>query len=202
MQVKTRGNPDDIAPGGEKAIHEIDAKIPVFDPRSMRETTQMASTFAGIFGVIALILAATGIYGVVANRTELRTHAIGGRVALGASRADVCRLVLLLQGLWLTILGLSLGLGLAFVLTRFIGGLLYGVSANDPVTVAGVFVLLGQCRCWPATFLPAAPCAWTPSPRFANNSKPRVASYSAIGSQRRARAWEEFRPRGMAWTRR
>jgi len=96
----------------------------------MRETTQMASTFAGIFGVIALILAATGIYGVVANRTELRTHAIGARVALGASRADVCRLVLLLQGLWLTILGLSLGLGLAFVLTRFIGGLLYGVSAQ------------------------------------------------------------------------
>ena len=142
VQVKTRGNPDDIAPGGEKAIHEIDAKIPVFDLRSMRETAQMASTFAGIFGVIALILAATGIYGVVANRTELRTHAIGGRVALGASRADVCRLVRL-QGLWLTILGLSLGLGLAFVLTRFIGGLLYGVSANDPVTVAGVFVLLG-----------------------------------------------------------
>jgi ABC-type antimicrobial peptide transport system permease subunit len=101
----------------------------------------MQSTFAGIFAVIALILAATGIYGVVAYRTQLRTHEIGVRMALGASRANVLRLVLF-QGMWLTLVGLAAGLALAFGLTRFIAELLYGVSANDPMTVALVATLL------------------------------------------------------------
>ena len=107
-----------MAPAVERAIHEIDGQLPVFDVRTMRETTPMAnifavmqSTFAGMFAVIALMLAATGIYGVVAYRTQLRTHEIGIRVALGASRADVLQLVLV-QGLWLTAIGLVLGLAL------------------------------------------------------------------------------------------
>jgi ABC-type antimicrobial peptide transport system permease subunit len=148
VQVKTPGNPADMAPAVEHAIHEIDGQLPVFDVRTMRETTQMAnifvvmqSTLAGMFAVVALILAATGIYGVVAYRTELRTHEIGIRVALGAARADVLRLVLL-QGIRLTAMGLVLGLVLAFVLTRFTRGLLYGVSATDPLTAACVTVLL------------------------------------------------------------
>ncbi len=160
VQVKTNGNPVDLAPAVEQAIHEIDGQLPVFDVRSMRETTQMArifavmqSTFAGIFAVIALILAATGIYGVVAYRTKLRTHEIGVRMALGASRANVLRLVLL-QGLWLTLAGLVLGLALAFGLTRFIAGLLYGISADDPMTVVGVVVLLGAMSLL-ACYLPA-----------------------------------------------
>jgi hypothetical protein len=94
-----------------------DSRLPVYDVRSMRENTAIASTFvvmqntfAGIFAVIALVLAATGIYGVMAYRTELRTHEIGIRVALGASRADLMRLVLL-QGMRLTAIGLALGHG-------------------------------------------------------------------------------------------
>ena len=160
MQVKTKGNPKDIAPAVERTIHEIDGRLPVFDVRSMRETTQMAkifavmqSTFAGMFAVIALFLAATGIYGVVAYRTQLRTHEIGLRMALGASRANVLRLVLV-QGLWLTLVGLALGLGLSAGLTHFIAGLLYGVSANDPLTVAGVVALLGGISLL-ACYLPA-----------------------------------------------
>ena len=148
VQVRTQGNPNDIAPAVESAIHEIDGRLPVFDVRSMRETTQMASTFAvmqstfaGILSMIALILATTGIYGVVAYRTALRTHEIGIRVALGASPGDVLRLVLL-QGLSLTAIGLSLGLALSFSLTHFIAALLYGVGANDPLTVIVVVVLL------------------------------------------------------------
>ncbi len=148
VQVKARGDPADLAPRVEQAIHQIDGQIPVFDVRTMRETTQMAgifavmqSTFAGMFAVIALILATTGIYGVVAYRTALRTHEIGVRMALGASRADVLRLVLT-QGMWLTIFGLALGLALSFGFTRFIRALLYGIGANDPLTVVAVVVLL------------------------------------------------------------
>ena len=160
VQVKTRGNPADMGPAVERAIHEIDGQLPVFDVRAMRETTALSnsfavieSTFAGIFAVIALMLAATGIYGVVAYRTRLRTHEIGIRVALGASRIHVLRLVLV-QGLWLTAIGLALGLVASFGLTRFISSLLYGVNPNDPSTVAGVIVLLGAMALL-ACYLPA-----------------------------------------------
>jgi predicted permease len=160
VQVNAKGNPADLAPTVQKTIHEIGGQFPVFDVRTMRETTQMArifavmqSTFAGMFAVIALILAATGIYGVVAYRTQLRTHEIGVRMALGASRANVLRLVLL-QGMWLTFAGLGAGLALAFGLTRFIAELLYGINANDPMTVALVTTLLAVISLL-ACYLPA-----------------------------------------------
>ena len=160
VQVKTRGNPADMAPLLEQTIHEVDGRLPVFDVRTMHETTQMSSmfavmqsTFAGMFAMIALILAATGIYGVVAYRTQLRTHEIGIRVALGASRADVLRLVLM-QGVRLTIAGLVLGLVLALGLTRFIAASLYGISATDPTTVIAVVALLGAMAVL-ACYLPA-----------------------------------------------
>jgi predicted permease len=160
VQVNAKGNPADLAPTVQKTIHEIGGQFPVFDVRTMRETTQMArifavmqSTFAGMFAVIALILAATGIYGVVAYRTQLRTHEIGVRMALGASRANVLRLVLL-QGMWLTFAGLGAGLALAFGLTRFIAELLYGINANDPTTVALVTTLLAVISLL-ACYLPA-----------------------------------------------
>ena len=160
VQVKTEGNPVDLEPMVENAIHGIDSRLPVFDVRSMRESTQMASTFAviqstlaGMFALIGLVLAVTGIYGVVAYRTQLRTHEIGVRMALGASRVDVLRLVLL-QGLWLTGIGLALGLAFALGLTRIIARLLYGIGANDPVTVVSVVMLLGAMSLL-ACYLPA-----------------------------------------------
>jgi len=160
VQVKTDGNPADLAPAVENAIHEIDMRLPVFDVRPMRESTQMASIFAviqsalaGMFALIGLVLAATGIYGVVAYRTQMRTHEIGVRMALGASRVDVLRLVLV-QGLWLTGIGLALGLAFALGLTRFIARLLYGIGANDPVTVVSVVMLLAAMSLL-ACYLPA-----------------------------------------------
>lgn len=160
VQVKTRGNPSDMALTVERAIHEVDAALPVFDVRSLRETTQMAnlfavlqSTLAGMFALIALLLAVTGIYGLVAYRTQLRTHEIGVRMALGASRANVARLVLV-QGFWLTLAGLVIGLALSFGFTRFIAGLLYGIRPNDPLTVLAVLVLLGTMSLL-ACYLPA-----------------------------------------------
>jgi len=160
VQVETEGNPADLAPAVENAIHEIDTRLPVFDVRPMRESTQMASIFAvlqsalaGMFALIGLVLAVTGIYGVVAYRTQMRTHEIGIRMALGASRANVLRLVLV-QGLWLTGIGLALGLAFALGLTRFIARLLYGIGANDPVTVVSVVILLGAMSL-AACYLPA-----------------------------------------------
>ena len=148
LMVQTVGDPDAMAPAVEEAIHQVDRQLVLFDVRSLRETTRasaifpvMASTFAGIFAVIALVLAATGIYGVTSYRTQLRTHEIGIRVALGASRADVMRLVLM-QGVQLTIAGLALGVALAFGLTRFIASMLYGVSPTDPKTTFAVMALL------------------------------------------------------------
>jgi ABC-type antimicrobial peptide transport system permease subunit len=126
----------------------------------MRESTQLASSFAviqsalaGMFALIGLVLAVTGIYGLVAYRTALRTHEIGIRVALGASPGDVMRFVLW-HGLSLTAIGLSLGLALSFGLTHFIAAFLYGVGANDPLTVIVVVVLLGAMSVL-ACFFPA-----------------------------------------------
>ncbi|WP_109485931.1 ABC transporter permease [Occallatibacter savannae] len=148
LMVQTTGDPDALAPAIEEAIHQVDRQLVTFDVRSLEETTRastifpvMASTFAAIFAIIALVLAATGIYGVISYRTQLRTHEIGIRVALGASRADVMRLVLM-QGIQLTIAGLALGLALAFGLTRFIASMLYGVSPTDPITALAVVALL------------------------------------------------------------
>jgi ABC-type antimicrobial peptide transport system permease subunit len=149
-----------MAPAVIKAIKQVDNRLTVYDVRSMRETTEisslfevLASTFAGMFAIIAFILAATGIYGVVSYRTQLRTHEIGIRMALGASRSDVLRLVLM-QGLRLTAVGLLAGLALAFGLTHIIAGLLYGVSPTDPPTAAAVTLMLGAMALL-ACYLPA-----------------------------------------------
>lgn len=149
VMVQTSGDPSALAPALEDAIHQVNRQLVVFDIRTMRETTQvssifavLSSTFAAIFAVIALVLATTGIYGVVAYRTQLRTHEIGVRMALGASRGDVLRLVLM-QGVRLTVIGLVAGLGLAYGLTRIIAGMLYGVSPTDPATALTVVAILG-----------------------------------------------------------
>jgi len=148
VMLRTNGDPTTAVPRLEDAIHQINDQVPVFDVRSLRETTQISSSFAviestfgGIFALIALVLSATGIYGVVAYRTQLRTTEIGIRVALGASRSNVLRLVLY-AGLRLAAVGLTLGLLLALALTRFMASLLFGISATDPLTIVCVTGLL------------------------------------------------------------
>jgi ABC-type antimicrobial peptide transport system permease subunit len=112
--------------------------------------SRVAGTFVGAFGLLALILAAVGIYGVVAYTTRERTHEIGIRLALGAQQQDVLRLVLL-QGLKMTVAGLAIGLILALVSTRFLKSTLFGVTTTDALTYATVAVLLGVvalAACW------------------------------------------------------
>jgi predicted permease len=148
LQVRTPGDPGAVAPIVVEAIHEVNPQWLVYDVRSLRQTTQaastfaiMESTFASAFALLALVLAASGIYGVLAYRTQLRTHEIGIRLALGAERRDVLWLILR-QGLRLAVLGIALGIVLTLVLTRFVSAQLYGVSPADPVTIALVTLLL------------------------------------------------------------
>ena len=148
LQVRTPGAPQAAAPMVVEAIHQVNPHWLVYDVRPLRQTTQsastfaiMESTFASAFALLALVLAASGIYGVLAYRTQLRTHEIGIRMALGAGRRDVLWLILR-QGLRLAALGIVLGLLLTVALTRFIGAQLYGVSPADPLTFALVTLVL------------------------------------------------------------
>ena len=95
--------------------------------------------FAGVFGLLAMLLAAVGVYGVVAYTTKQRTHEIGIRMALGAGKGDVFRQVVL-QGLRLALTGLAVGLAISLVATRSLAGMLYGVGSADWLTFTSVGV--------------------------------------------------------------
>jgi ABC-type antimicrobial peptide transport system permease subunit len=103
--------------------------------------TRLASTLIAVFGVVALLLAALGLYGVMAYAVAQRTREIGVRMALGAQVSDVLKLIIK-QGLRLTILGVALGLAVAYALTRLVGSFLYGVSPTDPSIFAIISLVL------------------------------------------------------------
>jgi ABC-type antimicrobial peptide transport system permease subunit len=102
---------------------------------------RIEAAFAGSFGLLALILAAIGVYGVVAYATKQRTHEIGIRMAIGAGKQDIFRQVLG-RGLRLAGFGLVLGLMISFALTRYLRGMLYGVGTADWLTFVIVAILL------------------------------------------------------------
>ena len=118
----------------------------------------MAAIALGSFGVLALILAAVGIYGVMSHVVAGRTREIGLRMALGAQFSDVQKLIVR-QGMWLAAIGSIIGLALAFGGARFLQSFLYGVSATDPFTFTFIAFLLLAIASSPAGSLPAAPAA-------------------------------------------
>jgi putative ABC transport system permease protein len=146
--LRTAGDPLLQASALRSALAEIDPNQPLVRVRTMEDN--MAATVAqprfrtwliGIFAALALLLAAVGIYGVMSYSVTQRTSEIGIRVALGAQPSDVFRIVVS-EGLRLALLGVAVGFVAALVLTRVLRSFLYGISASDPLTFAGVAVLL------------------------------------------------------------
>ncbi|MBA3240610.1 MAG: FtsX-like permease family protein, partial [Acidobacteria bacterium] len=129
-------------------VRELDKNLPLTNVTTMQEhmrlplaPARLMAWLSGAFGVLALLLAAIGLYGVMAYVVSGRTREIGTRMALGAQASDVFKLVIG-QGMALALVGVALGLVAAFVLTRVLASVLYGVSATDPLTFAGVALLL------------------------------------------------------------
>ncbi|HXZ13232.1 MAG TPA: ABC transporter permease [Candidatus Sulfotelmatobacter sp.] len=150
LTVLARTTGDPLAEGRsiERAIHDLNSDLVIYDVTTLESREEIASfpqriagTFVGAFGLLALVLAAVGIYGVTSYTTRQRTHEIGIRMALGASKQDVLRMVLS-RGMFLTALGILIGLAAAFGLTRFLSSQLMGVTSTDALTFSGVALLL------------------------------------------------------------
>ena len=148
VHVRTMGDPQEIASAVEQTVHSMNPDLPLFNESTLKQSMQMgnvferiAVVFAGSFGLLALVLAAVGIYGVVSYTTRQRTHEIGILMAMGAGKGDVFRQVLV-QGMKLTIAGLAAGLAVTLVATRFLRGMLFGIGATDWFTFAIVAVAL------------------------------------------------------------
>jgi predicted permease len=148
LVVRTSGDQAGVVAGVRQSVKELDPRMPLYNVRTIEQhltwafwAQNMAAALSTAFGLLALALAATGLYGVIAYTVAQRTHEIGIRVALGALPRDVLRLVLS-QGMILTLVGVFVGLVAAFALARLIESLLYGVSATNPATYILVALLL------------------------------------------------------------
>jgi len=148
LVVRTKLDPLTVLPSVRKEALALEAQVAIETPTTLYDelknsiaVSRMASTLTSLFGLTALLLAGIGLYGVMSYAVSRRTREIGIRMALGAGRGDVLRLMLK-QGLLLTSLGLGLGLLAAMWLTRLIQTLLYGVGTTDPLTFIAVALLL------------------------------------------------------------
>jgi predicted permease len=148
LVVRTRGDPTALIPAVREVVHRLDPDLAPFGVMTMDRHLENAlnvatssAVFAGGFGLIALLLAVVGIYGLVSYAVARRTREVGIRIALGADAKDVLRLVLG-KGLSLAALGVSLGLAGALATARLVGGMLYDVSPWDPWIFVSMSLLL------------------------------------------------------------
>jgi putative ABC transport system permease protein len=160
--IRTEGEPASVAAAVRAVVRARDPNVPIYDMRSYQDQiarsmwdTRMYSQLMGVFSLLALFIAALGIYGVMAYSVSQRTREIGIRIALGAARAEIQRMVIG-QATRLTLLGLGIGLVAAFAVTRFMAGLLFGVRPDDPPTFGIVTILLAAS---------AVLAAWLPTAR-------------------------------------
>ena len=150
LQIRSMVPPERLAKAVEREIHALDPEMPIIEVRTMRQALQgpngflalrFGASMAGAMGLLGLTLAVVGVYGVVAFATARRTREIGIRLALGATSRDAMGLVLW-QGARSVIVGVVAGLALTFAATRVMAQFLFFVSASDPLTFAGVTLLL------------------------------------------------------------
>ncbi len=148
LVVRAAGEPTALAPSVEKAVHEIDPDLPVFGILTMEQILgdsigrqRLAMVLLGIFAGLAVALAAVGVYGVISYGVTQQTHELAVRMALGAGRGDIFRMVVW-QGMRLALIGMAFGLAGVLGLTRFLESLLFGVEPADPLTLSGVSALL------------------------------------------------------------
>jgi predicted permease len=162
LQIRTYGDPAALAPLVQREIHALDPDLPVFDVTTMDQTVQgpngfflirMGAVFGGALGLLGLVLALVGVYGVVSYAASQRTQEIGVRMALGAGRGEIVQLILG-RGIVLVAAGLGVGIVIALSVSRLISNLLFNVSPSDPITFVGVPLLLGV-MAMAASYVPA-----------------------------------------------
>jgi putative ABC transport system permease protein len=153
-------NPASMTAALRGAVAELDKGQTIWQTRTLGELVSASvagrrfnMALLGVFAFVALALAALGIYGVMSYSVTRRTHEVGVRMALGASRGDVLRLIVG-QGMMLALAGVAVGLAAAFAVTRVLAGLLFGVTATDPLTYAGLALLLAAIA-FVSCYLPA-----------------------------------------------
>jgi len=148
LVVRTTGNPEPLLGAVRTQVQQLDKNLAFTNGQTVQQilgqglwAARMGAALLGLFGALALILASIGIYGVLAYSVAQRTSEIGLRMALGAQPHQVMRLVLK-QGMLLALVGAIVGVVVALPVARLASGLLYGVSASDPLTYAGITLLL------------------------------------------------------------
>jgi predicted permease len=162
LQLRTAGDPSALAPLVAREIKSLDPDLPVFDVTTMERVIQgpngffllrMGALFGGALGLLGLVLALVGVYGVVSYAASQRTQEIGLRMALGADRGEIMRLVLG-RGLVLVAVGVAVGTACALSVSHLMANLLFSVSPVDPATFIGVPLMLGV-MALAASFIPA-----------------------------------------------
>ena len=149
LVIRSDSNPAQLTSAVRGEVSALDKTLPVFNVKSMDQVIaermspkRLATGMMAVFALLALALAGVGIYAVMSYAVSQRTHEIGVRLALGAQARDIFKLIIS-QGLKLTLTGVLIGLGGAFAMTRAMAGLLYGVTATDPLTFIGISAILG-----------------------------------------------------------
>ncbi len=160
VYVRTAMNPDQFFSVVRSKVRGLDANVPVYGMRSMDEQIsnsllieRLIASLSAVFGFLATLLAVIGLYGVMAYTVARRTREIGIRMALGAYQGDVIWMVMR-EVLWLVSIGIGAGLGAAIALSRFVQTQLYGITGQDPSTIALAGLLLGAVAC-AAGYIPA-----------------------------------------------
>lgn len=148
FMMRTRVPPDSVLPAIRHTIEQMSSQQVIYGVETMDDiiadslaARRFAMILLGVFAALALILACVGIYGVISYLVGQRTHEIGVRIALGAQRRDILRLVLG-QGAKMALIGVAVGVAVALGLTRLMANQLFGISAHDPLTFAGIALLL------------------------------------------------------------